>query len=311
MRALFTPTVLGEFGLLGDAANAAGFSQVSSAQALGSELVANNEFSTWAATLPSSWNVTASGGSSVSEVAPGGGAGTGAARLQSPTTAVQPRMDQLLTGVSAGDIVEARVLCSAFTGGQADWYSIVTGLGWQISVNAAAEFVTLNTLAQTPAYLFGITTGLDLVIDRVSLRRLTTDPVQSLTPNGEATFLFSIPSPLRGETAEIRFRRQDALNYFAVRCFRNAANTAYTLTLLRVLAGVQTTLIAGQNIGASVAGIRARFNGSTLQMFSSADGTSWTQRGTDVTDTNHAAATGALALRSTGVTFGSFSGVAL
>lgn len=311
MRGLMTPPVLGELALLGDGSPAAGFSQVSSAQALGAELIANNEFSTWSVGLPSNWNVSATGGSSVTEVAPGGGAGNGAARLQSPTTAVQPRLDQVLAGVSAGDIVEARILCSAFTSGQADFYSVASALGWTISVTAAAEFVTVNTLSQTPAYLFGISTALDLVIDRVSLRRLTTDPVQTLTPNGEATFLYSIGTPLRGETAEIRFRRQDALNYFAVRCFRNAANTAYTATLLRVLAGVQTTLIAGQNLGATVAGIRARFNGSTLQMFSTADGTSWTQRGTDITDTNLQTATGTLAVRSTGVTFGSFSGVAL
>lgn len=291
-----------------------GFEQLSSGQSFGPSLNANPDFSAWGAT-PTSWSATQSGGSSITQVAPDGTAGTGAARMQSPTTAVQPRLEQTLTAQAGniGMLVEAVLDRSAGATGQVDWYSVVGGAGWNVSSTAVAEWVTANMFAQTPAYLFGINTPLDATINRADLRRIT-PTVQSIQPNATLTYLFEFASPRRGETVEIRFRQESWTRFHAVRIVRNAAGTGYNASMHRVADGpiTQTSLIAAQALGAAVNGLRVVMNGTSLSLWTSADGgANWTQRGTTQTSALYQTAETALCYSSERVTHVSFAGVPL
>lgn len=291
-----------------------GFSQLVAGLTFGPSLNANPDFSSWGAT-PTGWSATQSGGSSIAQVGPDGLAGTGAARMQSPTTAVQPRLEQVLTAQAGnvGMLVEAVLDRSAGATGTIDWYSQVGGAGWQVSTTAVAEWVTADLFAQTPAYLFGITAPLDATINRADLRRIT-PTVQSIQPNATLTYLFEFASPRRGETVEIRFRQESWTRYHAVRIVRNAAGTGYNANMYRVADGpiAKTTLIAAQALGASVNGLRVVMNGTSLSLWTSADGGSnWTQRGTTQTSTFYQTAETTLCYSSERVTHGSFTGVPL
>jgi hypothetical protein len=63
---------------------------------LSDEVLTNGDFSAWTGDNPDGWTVVGESGSDpmVTQVAPGGGAGTGAARLFSSATNFQPRLSQ-------------------------------------------------------------------------------------------------------------------------------------------------------------------------------------------------------------------------
>lgn len=283
-----------------------GLSIATFTQSLGSELIANNAFSTWAAGSPSSWTVQNNASSSVTEVAAGGGAGTGAARLALTSGGgVYPRVSQVIGSLTAGEWVEAQAVCSAFTSGQVDWYSTVSNWGWQISVTAATTYSTIGPVSQTPAYLYGISTALNMVFDSVSLRRFTLNPVSVTAANADNRFYFTLPgSPVRGEAVSLINRRVDASNYIELRLVRNAGNTDWDLRCHRVVAGVQTNNIitAVTSIG-TVNGVRLECSGNTITAYTTTNsGGSWTSRGTNTNAANHATGTGVLPVYSSTIT---------
>jgi len=264
-------------------------------QSLGNELLLNGDLN-WAASALTSWTVQNSS-SSVTEVAPGGGAGTGAARLQASAGGVYPRVSQIVASLAAGEWVEAYANCSAFTNGQVDFYSTVSNWGWQIPITAAGEYRSVGPVSQTPAYLYGISTTLDMVFDRLSLRKLTLNELTVVTANSDNRFYFSLPaSPLRSESVSLLNRRIDASNYLELRLIRNAANTNWDLRIHRVTAGAQTSNIitAVTSVG-DVNGLRMECNGNTITVYTTTDGGgNWTNRGTNTNAANHPTGTGLL-----------------
>lgn len=264
-------------------------------QSLGNELLLNGDMN-WATGVLTSWTVSNSS-SSVTEVAPGGGAGTGAARLQASAGGVYPRVSQIVGSLVAGEWVEVYVNCSAFTSGQVDFYSTVSNWGWQIPVTAAGEYRSVGPVSQTPAYLYGISTVLDMVFDRLSLRKLNLNELTVVTANSDNRFYFSLPaSPLRSESVSLLNRRIDASNYLELRLVRNAANTNWDLRTHRVTAGVQTSNIitAVTSVG-DVNGLRMECNGNTITIYTTTDGGgNWTSRGTNTNAANHPTGTGLL-----------------
>lgn len=266
-------------------------------QALGSELLLNPDMN-WAASALTSWTVQNNGSSSVTEVAPAGGAGTGAARmLLTSGGGVYPRVSQILASLSAGEWVEVEAVCSAFTSGQVDWYSTVSNWGWQISVTAAGTYRSVGPVSQTPAYLYGISAALDMVFDRLSVKKLALNDVTTVTANSDNRFYFSLPtSPVRAESISLLSRRIDASNYLELRLIRNAANTNWDLRAHRVVAGVQTSnfITAVTSVG-DVNGLRMECNGNAVTIYTTADGgQNWTSRGTNTNAANHPTGTGLL-----------------
>jgi hypothetical protein len=271
-----------------------GSSGYSFAQVIGSELLANPDMN-WATGVLTSWTVQNSS-SSVTEVAPGGGAGTGAARMQASAGGVYPRVSQTIASLVAGDLLQVEVDCSAFTNGQVDWYALVSNWGFQIKVTAAGVYRTIGVAPQSggSGFLYGISTTLDMVINRLSMKRITPTPVVVATANTDNRLYFTPPaSPLRAEAISLFSRRVDNNDYLELRLERNAANTDWDLRLHRVVAGVQTNNImtAATSIG-SANGIRLHCSGDTVTAHTTADGGgNWTSRGSNTSALNHTAAT--------------------
>lgn len=281
-------------------------SVVTFTQSLGSELIANNLFSTWAAGSPSSWTVSNNGFSSVTEVAAGGGVGTGAARLVLTSGGgVFPRLSQSTT-LAQGAFVEAQAVCSAFTSGRADWYSTASNFGWQIIAQAAATFTTVgfSPILNSNAFLYGNATSLDLVFDSVSLRQITPNATTVTAANADNRFYFTLPgSPVRGETISL-LNRYSAGNWIELRLVRNAGNTDWDLRVNRVTSFAQTNdiITAVTSVG-TVNGIRLEGNGNTITVYTTTNsGGSWTSRGTNTNAANHPTGTGLLPVYSSTIT---------
>jgi hypothetical protein len=292
-----------------------GFEQLSSGLVYGPTLIANPDFSAWGAT-PTGWAVTQTGGSSVTQVGSDGNAGTGSVRMQSPTTALQPRLEQNLTAHAdkIGQVVEAVVNRTAGATGTADWYSVVSALGWQVSTTGVGEWCTADVFMQTTAFLFGINAPLDATLDSVNLRQIT--PVlQTISPNADLQYLFNFVSPRRGETAEIRFRQADGLQYHAARIVRNAAQTGYNVSLYRANTGPtsRTNLIAATAlIGITPNGLRVVANGTSLTLYYTVDGgTNWVQVSTPQVSASYQTAETTFVYASANVQHVSFRGIPL
>lgn len=268
-------------------------------QVLGPELLTNPDLN-WSGATLTGWTIQNNGFSSVTEVAPGGGAGSGAARLLLTSGGgVYPRVSQTIASLVSGDLVEIEADCSAFTSGQADFYALVTNWGYQLQVTAAGEYRTVGVVPQTggTAFLYGISTALDMVFTRVSLKVITPSSVLTIAANSDNRLLFDLPaSPIRGEAISLFARRIDASNYLELRLQRNAANSDWDLRLHRVVAGSQTNNIitAVTSVG-NVNGIRLECNGNAVTAHTSTDGgANWTSRGTSTNAANHPTGTGLL-----------------
>lgn len=295
LPSVWPPTWPGdEAALLGAAGGGYAFTQ-----SLGAELLTNPDLN-WSGATLTGWTIQNNGFSSVTEVAPGGGAGSGAARLLLTSGGgVYPRVSQIVSSLVAGDLVEIEADCSAFTSGQADFYALVTNWGFQIAATAAGEYRTIGVAPQSggSAFLYGISTALDMVFNRVSLKRITPSSVLAINANSDNRLLFNLPaSPIRAEAISLFARRIDASNYLELRLQRNAGNTDWDLRLHRVVAGSQTNNIitAVTSVG-NVNGLRLECNGNTVTAYTTADGgANWTSRGNNTNAANHPTGTGLL-----------------
>lgn len=268
-------------------------------QALGAELLTNPDMN-WAASSLTGWTVQNNGFSSVTEVASNGGAGTGAARmLLTSGGGVYPRVVQTVASLVAGDLVHLEADCSAFTSGQVDFYALVTNWGFQLRLTAAGLYRGVGIAPQSggSAFLYGISTALDMVVNSLSLKRITPNQVRTVTANTDNRLYFTLPaSPRRGDAICLHNRRVDNNDYIELRLERNATDTDWNLSLHRVVSGSQTNNImtAVTSVG-SVNGIRLHCSGNTVTAYTTADnGNNWTSRGSSNNAANHPTGTGLL-----------------
>jgi hypothetical protein len=120
---------------------------------------------------------------------------------------------------------------------------------------------------------------------------LTTGDTFVGNADGSHDFFFTLPSsPTGGDKIELRYRRQDASNYWSAYSQRNVGNTAWDFLLDEVVAGTPTNKTTVTGVGTPDA-IRVVSSGSVHTVWTKAT-TTWTQRGTAVTDATHAAQTG-------------------
>jgi hypothetical protein len=268
-------------------------------QGLGAELLANPDFN-WSAGSLTSWTVQNNGSSSVTEVAAGGGAGTGAARLLLTSGGgVYPRVSQVIASLVAGDLLHMEADVSAFTSGQVDFYSVASNWGFTLNLTASGLYRGIGVAPQTggSAFLYGISTALDMVVNSLSLKKITPNAVLTVTANTDNRLYFTLPaSPLRGDAICLHCRRVDNNDYLELRLVRNAANTNWDLRLHRVVGGVQTNNIitAVTSVG-NVNGIRLHCSGNTVTAHTTDNsGGSWTSRGSSTDAANHPTGTGLL-----------------
>ena len=140
---------------------------------LGAELLTNGDFSSWSDDNPTGWVVSESGSDpGVTEVAPDGSAGNGAARLYSSATVAQPRIAQSF-GTAHSGWGHAVANVTAWVGGALRFELFgSTSLAFVGKQGVGAHFGT-NRMG-TGAQLFCDSPSTDLVLDSVSVRPIDT-----------------------------------------------------------------------------------------------------------------------------------------
>ena len=165
---------------------------------------------------------------------------------------------------------------------------------WVYTATAAANFAKMIATSAV-AHNFRIDDY--CVFDTVALGNDFSDAViKNITPvsgtivsgtvNSIVHLSFTLPgSPSANLVAvELRYRVQDASNYFSLRIVRNAGNTAWDLLLVRVLAGTPSTLKTVTGV-ATPTRLIAAVSANAHESWTDASGTS-TLRGSTITDAN-------------------------
>lgn len=272
-------------------------------QSLGSELLTNGDFSAWTGDNPDGWTVVGESGSDpmVTQVASGGGAGTGSARIYSSSSGVSCRQ----TVLTSGDHYEVNTVLSAVTSGQPRVMDINGSLRPlpSLFLSSAGTYSYFGHASDTTLLVF-LTGAGDFVCDSVSVKKLTLNSESAFGANGTFEFHFTLPgSPVAGQAAELMYRANGTLNCWRARVRRNLANNNYDFILDSVSSGTVTNSLNVTNIGTAPNAIRVVANGSDHTCYTSTDsGANWTQRGTVVSSATHSTNTGIRAVYSSDVT---------
>jgi hypothetical protein len=277
-------------------------------QVLGAELLTNPLFSNWTTDNPDGWTVTGESGSDpmVTQVASGGGAGTGAARFYSSATNSQPRLAQSI--LTLGDYYETELDMSAYVSGPL--IAIRHG-------GASADLDTLTSVHVTRGLRRATgTTNLTLIPDGNAPVDFTVNAVsvKKVTPNAQLTapsatmrldFYYDLAaSPLQGNEVRLFARISDfaAGNYWELRLIRVSGQ--WNVELNRVATFTRTLIASASNIG-TTDGLRLNFNGNDISLFTTANaGGLWTQRDTTKTNATYNTATGVNVMYTSDITPG-------
>ncbi|MCC6614207.1 MAG: hypothetical protein IT320_12065 [Anaerolineae bacterium] len=261
-------------------------------QALGEELLTNGDFSAWTADNPDNFTVTGESGSDpmVTEVAPGGGAGNGAARFFSTGTSVRITQTGVMT---ANAWYEAAANISAYTSGIVDLLSPGTPGSAIIAGILRAPFQAGGTDLG-----LRVRTSGDFTADSLSLKAITLNEMVTFHADGTFDFHFTLPASSRpGEQVILQYRIASATQFWQLFIKRNTANNNWDIILWEVVNPLSVTQHFNvTNIG-TINAMRVVADGNDHSVYTSADGgDTWTQRGTTITDATYATATGVRAI---------------
>lgn len=272
-------------------------------QALGAELLTNGNFAAWTGDNPDGWTVTGESGADpqVTQTAPDGSAGTGAATFESSATASQPRISQSVMSAAAWyefgvDITArtsggVRIADSSFGGINSATISSVRTI--KRTFQSSDANATISALGAAPH---------DFTIDNATLKQITPNSRVAAVANGTFDFFFTQPGTTYAQIMiGLIFRAVDASNYQIAYLSRKIDDSGWDLFRARVAnnaAAVNTAM--GVGVGTPT-GIRVVANGDSLTFYTFASGT-YTQRGSVVTDANFASATGVSTIYSPGTT---------
>lgn len=255
------------------------------AQTVGSELLTNGTLATWnGSDNPSSWTVQGESGVDpmITEVAAGGGAGTGAARFYSSSAGVG--IFQFGMTSTAFNLVEVDV--SAYTSGTLGVYRNSGDTQPDTSASAGVKRF-LRQHGSTSVDLWVYSAGAcDLVVNAISSKAITPNPLYSLGVAGTFDVEITLPGTTYGGMSFYLLYRVSSLsggNYWTAELRRNSADTAWDYYLKSWVGRVYTTQKSATGIGTPDA-LRMVLIGDTHQGYTREAGV-WTARGT-VTNSN-------------------------
>jgi len=275
------------------------------AQSLGAELLVNGDFSSGSSgAAPPSWTITGAGaGKTFTITDPTGGAGTGAARLVSDTQFVPNARQTILT---IGDYYETVGVVSAWTSGNWSFQDVANGM---IMSAAAAETQSLIARAANTAYLLqGFTAPMDFTIDSVSVKKITLNTQRSApSANMRITALFTPPaSPIKGDQVWIPVRISNWTTGDYLLAVYVYTGTRWDVQFYTVTAHSRSGNLGGAtNVGTAI-GMRVNCNGNSISV-ETLSGTTWTARGTTMTNANYNTATDFNVLARSTFTLGTLS----
>ncbi len=268
-------------------------------QLVGSELLVNNSFDTWSGGLPTGWTVELGTGApavTLTEVASGGGAGTGAARFFNDGTGTDSRPRIFQSIMTAGQWYEVQGVVSAATGTLRFAMPLshrieVVGTGWGMGRASAAQ-ASYNPDTKPITY----------IVDEVSVKLMTLNPEVTAYTDGTFDFYFTLPPAAAELRCGFWYRASGDLNYWHAYLYRNRANTDWLARLDSVSSGTATNRISVTGVGTPNA-LRVVVTGDDHSLYTSADaGVSWTQRGTTITNSTHNTQAGVRAVYNSPIT---------
>lgn len=286
------------------------FNVTADTQSIGSELVTNGDFSAWASNDPSSWTVNSEiVNQTVSESASDGSAGNGSARFVKTTgNSSVPSVTQNLG--ATGNIYEIGFNLTANAGGSTLFLDNATG---DFTVNPVTVGMKRTIQRFTSAARIRIgafsTANADFVIDDVTTKRITLATAQVAAADSVFHLEYTLPaSPVAGQTIYLFYRTsavgEELLNGWAAYIRRNDVNTNWDIRLDSIVAGVATNRINFTGIGATDA--MCIITQGNNHDFYSRFTTTWTKRGSTISNATFATATGCNYAYSAGFTFGAF-----
>lgn len=264
-------------------------------QAYGAELLVNGDFSDGSGTFPNGWTKINDNGTNatITETAPNGSAGTGAATLSNHTSAVFVSIKQAI--FVTGDWYESAGEMTAYTGGRAD--ITYSGAGGIVPLPALSSVRAVRQLERAANTEFVIQPGGALprlyTVDNFSVKRLTPSTQQvAASADMDIRCLYTLPASPRAGDRLFLFGRISSFssgNYWAI--MLEYTGSQWNITLYSVASHTRTSQKSASNVG-TTNGVRFYANGTTIRMYTTADGgANWTQRGTDLTSSTYETAT--------------------
>lgn len=278
-------------------------------QSLGTELLTNGDFSAWTGDNPDGWTVLkeTAPDPEVTERDPGQlHADTktvgGAANIYNTAGTSFPALSQTVTTV--GLWYEAKFDCTAYANG-IEWL-IDQDWAWFVRAASVTSARSLGRSASTGIKMEP-QTATNLTIDNASVKRIALNAQQVMPANAIIDFTYALPaSPAAGDTISVFYRISDASLEAGYNCWRaylrrNATNAAWDFRLDSVNAGTATNRINVTGVGDTV-GFRVQCNGTLHDCWTTANGTDWTKRGSQVNVSWNDSATGINTIYCTGTT---------
>ena len=256
------------------------------AQSISSPL-SNSGFDVWSGGLPSSWTSVgeAPPDLDVYESAPDGTAGTGAVFMHRASSGNSLRIERSITPSKwyYHEVVRG------YVSGANQFLEVGDEAGQQFyatpSTPLAENHLSYNSSGFTRYFIYN--TG-DVTLDSFKISEITLDPAREAVANGLFEFMFTLPaSPVFGDQIELRFREVDERNYLSLMLYRN--NGYWGLRLLSYTSGIPTQIVS-TTVGDTV-GLRAIAHNNKINLYTSANGNTWTRRGSEYTVTAHQTAT--------------------
>ena len=259
-------------------------------QSLGSELFTNGNFSAWSpANTPTGWveyNESA-GVRDLTEVAPGnlhGGGGSGALNIFSSSGA---------TGVSqtvatTGDLYEMLVDVTAYGSTGVNIYFGGSD-GVLASLTAVGSYRMIGRSnsggSACPGYMGGAG---GVTIDNTSFKEITRNTPLVVSNHSMAELTFALPASPKSRDEIYLFYRMPAaddefVNGWAMCLSRNVANTQWDLTVYSWSTTTRTTRLSTVTNVGNVTTMRVCYDGSNHDWWTLV-GTTWTKRGTTVSN---------------------------
>lgn len=295
-------------GQAGSAAysNSTGLTAEAPAQTVGpGELLVNGNFAAWTGDNPDNWTVTGESGSDpmVTQVAPDGSAGVGAAKFCSSATNLQPRMYQ--TVLTVGSYYEQRATITAHTAGSVD---IGDGVGLIARSGAGVKINLLRAGSTSSMVRAGSNAPINFVVDDATTKLITYNvQLASPSPNATLAWFFTLPgTPLPG-TAIWGYFRVDS---FALGNFwkweLTYTGSQWNMILYSVATFTKTAQVTANNIGACN-GVQIIAADTAIEIKTTTDGgANYTSRGSVVSAT-YQTATGVNVIWTSDVTMGLLS----
>jgi hypothetical protein len=262
------------------------------AQSVGAERLTNGNFATWAADDPGTWAVQGESAPTreMKETAADGTAGTGSATLISSSGGV----GALQFGLLANAFILASVNITNYVSGTFGMYMNSGDSQPDTFTSAGIKRVLRQYSSSSVDLWVYLQAAGELTIDDASVKVITPHPLTMFGTDGTFSLDLTLPgTTYGGQTIYLLYRAVGALsagNYWTAVLKRNSANTQWDFYLYSWEARVYTARATATNVG-DVDAIGVIVSGNTHQGRTRASNV-WTNRGSLVTNTTHAAGTG-------------------